>query len=116
VLSAHSLSRAIAGSLIYNTPYVSPEDNSKSKPLAAQQNKTELRILLVLGALPLLGFLTNDYFWSLVFWLSLSLVLFRSYARVWLFKRIGGITGDCLGAVQQITELLVYLILLAVLS
>jgi adenosylcobinamide-GDP ribazoletransferase len=31
----------------------------------------------------------------------------------WLTKRIGGFTGDCLGAAQQLSELLVYLTLIA---
>jgi adenosylcobinamide-GDP ribazoletransferase len=27
----------------------------------------------------------------------------------WFFKWIGGYTGDCLGAIQQVTEITVYL-------
>ena len=29
----------------------------------------------------------------------------------WLVAKIGGFTGDCLGAAQQISELLIYLVL-----
>ncbi|MGL4829100.1 MAG: adenosylcobinamide-GDP ribazoletransferase, partial [Vibrio sp.] len=36
--------------------------------------------------------------------------------RTWLIKRIGGFTGDCLGAAQQLMELIIYMILLAFLQ
>jgi adenosylcobinamide-GDP ribazoletransferase len=31
----------------------------------------------------------------------------------WFSKRLGGYTGDCLGAVQQLTELAFYLVVFA---
>jgi adenosylcobinamide-GDP ribazoletransferase len=40
-----------------------------------------------------------------------------SSATIWLargfVRRIGGYTGDCLGAVQQVTEVAIYLCILA---
>mgnify|MGYP003876592993 FL=1 len=68
VILANSLSRALAGSLIHDTPYVSSDDTSKSKPLAAQQSSTELQILLIVGSLPLIAFVSADYFWQLLIW------------------------------------------------
>jgi len=36
------------------------------------------------------------------------------WAFGWYFKRrIGGYTGDCLGAAQQVAEVLIYLVLIA---
>ncbi len=44
------------------------------------------------------------------------LVAFRWLFKTWLMKRIGGFTGDCLGAAQQISELLIYLVIYSQLS
>jgi len=103
-----SLSRALAASLISCLPYVSEESSSKSKPLAQSQSTQELLIVLTVGALPL-------FFYSLPVILSctLSLLLFRQIFSRWLMTKIGGFTGDCLGAAQQLSELLIYLILVA---
>jgi len=41
------------------------------------------------------------------------LLLWRYGFGYYMQKRIGGYTGDCLGAAQQVAEVLVYLVLLA---
>ncbi|WP_366139436.1 adenosylcobinamide-GDP ribazoletransferase [uncultured Endozoicomonas sp.] len=43
-------------------------------------------------------------------------LIFRSLFKRWIIKRIGGFTGDCLGAAQQLSELLIYLILIATMA
>lgn len=111
LLLAYSLSRAFAGSLIYDMPYVADIDTSKSKPLANKQSTVELAQLLAFGLLPLL-------FFSLTISLLVIIVLFlfRIIFKHWLISRIGGYTGDCLGAGQQISELIIYLTIIAVCS
>ncbi|NTS77771.1 adenosylcobinamide-GDP ribazoletransferase [Catenovulum sp. SM1970] len=104
LLTAASSSRAIAGSLIYDMKYVADIDASKSKPLAARQTRGELICLLLVGAFPLLFFT-----WSYGLALVGTLFIFRCYFKAWLNKRLTGYTGDCLGATQQIAELVVYL-------
>ncbi|MDE1339862.1 adenosylcobinamide-GDP ribazoletransferase [Vibrio aestuarianus] len=107
-LVGYGYSRAIAASLIFDMPYVSDLDTSKSKPLANKQTFSELCFLLLCGLLP-------------CFWLGLPVVIaliglaivFRTLFKSWLMARIGGFTGDCLGAAQQIMELLIYLLLIA---
>jgi len=108
IIVAYTLSRAVAASLIYDMPYVSDVDASKSKPLAQQQSKLELAVLLVSGVLPclLLGL-------PVAFILVTVVVVFRLLFKRWLLARIGGFTGDCLGAAQQLSELLIYLTLIA---
>ncbi|NVD06563.1 adenosylcobinamide-GDP ribazoletransferase [Vibrio sp. JPW-9-11-11] len=108
LITAYALSRAVAASLIFDMPYVSDSDASKSKPLAERQSTRELMILLVTGLFPCLAlpFTTSVA-------LVLTLIVFRWVFKCWLLKRIGGFTGDCLGAGQQIAELLIYLILIA---
>ncbi|MEG3695537.1 adenosylcobinamide-GDP ribazoletransferase [Vibrio coralliirubri] len=105
IVTSYTFSRAIAASLIYDMPYVSDLDTSKSKPLANKQTKGELTFLLLVGVLPSLWF-------GLEFALVLSVVayLFRTGFKKWLTARIGGFTGDCLGAAQQLMELLTYLV------
>lgn len=107
IVAAYTLSRAVAASLIYDMPYVSDPDASKSKPLANQQSKSELAILAVTALVPLLWF---DF--ELVALIIGIAVIFRIIFKHWLMKRIGGFTGDCLGGAQQIMELLIYMIVL----
>ena len=107
IVAAYTLSRAVAASLIYDMPYVSDPDASKSKPLANQQSKSELAILAVSALVPLLWF---DF--ELVAVIVGITVIFRIMFKHWLMKRIGGFTGDCLGGAQQIMELLIYMIAL----
>lgn len=108
LLIAYPLSRATAVSLIADMQYVSDLDTSKSKPLANQLTKKDLTILL-LTALPALFFVSPLDAAILVG----ALVLLRTSAKIYLNKQIDGYTGDTLGAVQQVSELTIYGVLLA---
>jgi len=105
---SYGLSRAVAASLIYDMPYVSDLDTSKSKPLASKQTLGELVFLMVIGILPALWF-------GLEIALALLVLafIFRYLFKKWLLARLGGFTGDCLGAGQQLMELLIYLFFIA---
>lgn len=109
VIMAAALSRTVAGSLISAMPYVSDSGLSKSKPLAQDQTKKELSVLIFFGVSPL--FFYDTY---LIVALICALIIFRQLFKVWLLRRIGGFTGDCLGAAQQLSELLIYLVIVAV--
>ncbi len=108
---AYTLSRAVAASLIFNTPYVSDPQGSKSKPLAARQSKGELVFITLSALLPCL-LLKLPILGALM----ISALIFRQLFRRYLLARLGGFTGDCLGAAQQLMELLIYLLLLALLN
>ncbi|WNC70110.1 adenosylcobinamide-GDP ribazoletransferase [Thalassotalea nanhaiensis] len=108
ILVGYSLSRATAASLIFDMNYVSDNETSKSKPLAMKQTVKELWLLLVIGALPLVLLPLNT-----VVIIVVMLAIFRFSFKYWLNKRLGGYTGDCLGAAQQIAELLIYLSIVA---
>jgi adenosylcobinamide-GDP ribazoletransferase len=90
---------------MFTQSYVKAE--GKSKPLATQLNLKELIIATFFGLLPM-AFLDIKFLAALV-----------PVAIVWLWfsakikKRIGGYTGDCLGAMQQLTEIAFYVGLLA---
>ena len=105
---AHTLSRVVAASLIFSEKYVR-DDSGKSKPLAQHQSLNDLFILLASGIFVLLwlnGFAAFALFiilWGVRFLLG---SLFRG--------QIGGYTGDTLGAAQQVSEIVCYLVILAV--
>lgn len=108
LILAYTLSRSVAASLIYDLPYVANINTSKSKPLANKQSTFELKLLIIIGLIPLIFFsiLTS-------FIIIIILLIFRACFKRWLIARLGGYTGDCLGACQQISELLIYLIVIA---
>ncbi|MEI8593014.1 adenosylcobinamide-GDP ribazoletransferase [Photobacterium sp. Hal280] len=108
LLIAYTLSRTVAASLIFDMPYVSDTSTSKSKPLANAQTVPELLFSVATGILVCIV-LAPD----LALVLIVAAVLFRIGFKAWLNARLGGFTGDCLGAAQQLMELLIYLILIA---
>ena len=108
LLAGHALSRAAAVSLMAVLPYVR-EEAGKAKPLATELGGGRLVVALVCGLAPL-GLLPAK-----------CAVAVASVAVVWLLlarwfkRRIGGYTGDCLGAAQQVTEVVFYLSVTALL-
>ncbi|MCU4674648.1 adenosylcobinamide-GDP ribazoletransferase [Catenovulum sp. 2E275] len=108
---AYALSRTVAASLIFDMQYQSEDLTSKSKPLANQQSLTELMILIV-SILPAIFWLATEPLFAVI----ICMILFRWCFKAYLQRQIQGYTGDCLGAAQQIAELLIYLVLLASLN
>ncbi len=111
LLLAHPLSRLFAVAYIYRLDYVQESDQSKVKPLATKMTD---RALLFAGASVIWLMLMLESATILV----LSVVLFVAFAGFgrYLVSRIGGYTGDCLGAAQQLSEAIIYLVLCAMLS
>ena len=107
IIVAYALSRAVAATLIYDMSYVSDLDTSKSKPLANRQNSFDLTVLIATAVLVSLLLPMG-----LAACLLVMVVVFRQLFKSWLIKRLGGFTGDCLGAAQQLVELLSYLVML----
>lgn len=68
----------------------------------------ELGILLLTGIV-----LTALLSTTLLFWLLPTMLLLRWALVFWFRRQIGGYTGDTLGAAQQVSELAVYMLLLA---
>ena len=108
LILAHCLSRWSSLPLIYLNPYVSHQSVS-GKELSAQTiNKQRFAIasLFTLALVLLLGW---GYITKLVCGLIVVLISTHYYYR----KSIGGISGDCLGATNKLTELMVYLVFAA---
>ncbi|HCN91376.1 MAG TPA: adenosylcobinamide-GDP ribazoletransferase [Oxalobacteraceae bacterium] len=109
---AHPLSRLASTTLIWKLEYARAE--GKAKPLAQDMSTVELAIAGATASLPALILGLNGYLaWSSI----LGGVLAAAVATVWLsrmfVRRLGGFTGDCLGGVQQVTEVVFYLSALA---
>ena len=111
LLVAHPLSRATALTCIFTHEYARANEDSKAKPVAQKISRAELAAGLLLGALPLLayaGWLRCPALLGVLVPLGLVQAALARYFQRW----IGGYTGDCLGAVQQVAEVVVYLFLL----
>jgi adenosylcobinamide-GDP ribazoletransferase len=115
LLLAHPLSRLACLPLIRTLPYLRAE--GKAKALAEQITVPEywIGVLTVLPLLLLAG-LAGWLPWSgILFGILLAILSTWCLARLFV-KRIGGHTGDCLGAVQQVAEVMFYLGLTAALQ
>ncbi len=112
---AHCWSRVAAVALLRALPYAGDIEHAKAKPMAQQLDATGLAVAL--GWAVLAGVLASP-------WWSVNLLVAGALATAvttwlmarWLRRRLGGYTGDTLGATQQLSELAVYLVLLAMLS
>ena len=104
LLAAHALSRLASTSLIHWLPYVREDENAKAKPLARSLRPGELAIAAVFGLAPLALLAPLEALAAL----TLAAAVTAWAARVFL-RRLGGYTGDLLGAAQQGSELACYL-------
>lgn len=107
LVAAHSYSRWLPMLLIWRLDYVRDEDAAKAKPMVQAMAPASLIIGALCGILPAVLLLHDLAQPGLLLGLLPSLalaVLLGLYCR----KRIGGYTGDTLGAVQQLTEIMFY--------
>jgi adenosylcobinamide-GDP ribazoletransferase len=104
LLAGHSSSRFMAITILYSYSYVRANEDSKAKPVAKQLSRKDLLIAGVWGFVPLFLFRELAIFLAL-----LPLFGIRWYLGRFFNKWISGYTGDCLGATQQITEVVFYL-------
>ncbi|MBQ0734288.1 adenosylcobinamide-GDP ribazoletransferase [Aquimarina celericrescens] len=109
IISGHSLSRFIANTLIFTHPYVRDTDDSKAKPAAKGMNVKMLMISGVFGIAPMFLFKNPWIFLTLI-----PMYLSKMFLGVKFRKWIGGQTGDCAGAVQQLSEVVFYLTIIAI--
>lgn len=110
---AHPLSRLFAVSMIWRMQYA--KENGKAKPMAQQMSNTEFLIATLTTALPIILIVISGCLPWMRVAIGVAMGMLACFQMARLFqRRIGGYTGDCLGAVQQLTEVSFYLGLLAV--
>ncbi|WP_439504516.1 adenosylcobinamide-GDP ribazoletransferase [Sediminibacterium sp.] len=132
LITAHANSRFWATNIMQQLPYVQDIDSSKSKPLADRVLTMKEMAILLFGSLlsiavlfcllycqlPLrlqqqipISFSLNFILTLLLFIVSIQIPSFitQLFAAKYFKKWIGGYTGDCLGATQQVCEIAFYL-------
>lgn len=107
LLVGHCWSRLLAISYLADLSYARDEEG-KSKPLSTRIGSRGLRFAL-LSALPLVLLIS---LWQAIC-VALVLLGWRAWFGRKMKQRLGGYTGDTLGAAQQIAELTIYLALAA---
>ena len=108
IISAQPLSRFMAITVVYTHQYVRENDDSKAKPIAKGITLPDLLIAAAWGALPFAAAIVYLHNYTLLLTIP-ALLLARWYLVRLMQKWIGGYTGDCLGAVQQVSETIIYL-------
>jgi adenosylcobinamide-GDP ribazoletransferase len=103
------VSRWCVVTIIFRDVYARDDLTSKVKPIGRSISGGGLMVA-TLWALPLIGLLA----WWRPWWLLAlpAAWLVRLILAAWFRKRLGGYTGDCLGAAQQIIEAVILLVVL----
>ncbi len=128
IVAAHANSRFWATTLMQKLVYVQDIDSSKSKPLADRKLTRKETAILAFGSfVPLTVFFIflytpiqalnqfrldlnfTSWFLSFLFWVQVPPFIVQLFAVRYFKKWIGGYTGDCLGATQQVCEIAFYL-------
>ena len=109
MISGHSLSRFIALTGTIGYSYVRKEDQQSKMTVLTQPRLSNVRMIIagIFGVFPLILSL-NPYILLILPVLFIIRWLMSQYFKKW----IGGYTGDCLGAIQQVTEVVFYLFII----
>lgn len=112
LVAGHAFSRGCAVAVMASLPYARDDAHAKARPVAVGLTAMDAGIALVLAVLPAVGLAI----WTEAPGKFVSGALVAAVVTLWLRrmmrKRLGGYTGDCLGAVQQAAELAFYVGLL----
>ncbi|MFV5702617.1 adenosylcobinamide-GDP ribazoletransferase [Flavobacterium sp. XS2P12] len=110
LVSAHSISRLAAISIVFTHEYSREDASSKSKPIAQSYSWREVTGAFFFGLLPLV--ILSYFQWQMLLVL-IPVFLTRFFLARYFQKWIDGYTGDCLGATQQVCEVVFYISVIA---
>lgn len=110
---AHGLSRSATVTLLLALPYGGDPDHAKAKPLAQQVGAASVAVALGWAAVLAAGAVALGWPPGRVLAVVVAMAGVTVVCGRWLRRRLGGYTGDGLGATQQWTELAGYLALVA---
>lgn len=112
LISSHALSRLNATNVILLFQYAREDATSKSKPLAKKLDIENYIVAVGIGIVPLIAMAVIwNYCIMLIF---IPLVIIAILLGRYFTKWIGGYTGDCLGTVQQMSEIIIYIFMLVI--
>ncbi len=109
MIAGHAISRAMP--VVMSCFMVNVRETNMrtdEKPMFQSQTLLQGAVALVFGLLPMIVLHDKAVYWSLVPLFAVTVLMARFFKR-W----IGGYTGDCCGAVQQVTEVVFYLSIMA---
>jgi len=110
LVAAHAFSRFCAVLVIFASRYVGSADRSRAAPVVEQVKIGDVIVAALFG-LPALALCGPRVLVAILVALMSVALLTR-----WCMRRIGGYTGDTLGATQQVAEIGCYVALLSQLS
>ncbi len=114
-ITYHSLARFVSGNMVFVSKYARDDGTNKIKPVEKSWTWREVVGLYLFGLAPLMVCVVYHWQYCLVL-IPLAIILLG--AKKYFERRIGGYTGDCLGAIEQISEitiLLYFVVLLKIL-
>ncbi len=103
LIAGHALSRWAALTVMATQTYVRADTDGKAKPVAARLGAGSLVVGTIFGVAPLVCLPVR------LWWAIAGVAVARWWLGRWFLRRIGGYTGDCLGATQQVCEVVFYL-------
>ncbi|MDL2338939.1 MAG: adenosylcobinamide-GDP ribazoletransferase [Pseudomonadota bacterium] len=110
LLIGHTASRAASTALIRFLPYAGDIAHAKAKPLAQRISGAGFAVAVGWALVVALALALRQPLWTVP---VIGGVVFAALGALWCARwfrrRLGGVTGDTLGAAQQLTELLVLL-------
>lgn len=111
-ITAHSISRLMPVFQLRFMTYAREDDTSKSKPMATKISGAGLAVAVITALIPL--FFLAYHSTPFVFISLVPCLLLTAYLSRYYNKWINGYTGDCLGATQQLSEIVFYLSILVI--
>lgn len=108
LIAGHAVSRIFPVLLIYTSDYARLDASSKTKPVGKADSTFSLLFAVITGGVAL--FFLN---WQEVVICIGVLVVLAFFFRNYITRKLGGYTGDVLGALQQLCEVFFYLGILA---
>lgn len=107
LITGHAVSRTFPVLLIYTSNYARLDATSKTKPIGKADSTFSLLFAVVTGAVTLIFISWHEVALSIAILLIVAFI-FRNY----ITRKLGGYTGDVLGALQQLCEVFFYLSIL----
>lgn len=114
VIIAHTISRWTSISFLFTHEYARKDENSKSTVFIKKPSWVEFSLMTIFALIPFLLLPRQIILYSLL--LIIPIYLFKTLLGKYFNKKIGGYTGDCMGATQQLAELFFYLGMLIILK